>query len=56
MINNADDALKVFEIGKKNRVTGSTNYNEHSSRSHLITMINIKGKNDEEKLNIKSKL
>mmetsp|Transcript_102316 Transcript_102316/g.220880 ORF Transcript_102316/g.220880 Transcript_102316/m.220880 type:complete len:170 (-) Transcript_102316:135-644(-) len=55
-IKSAEDARKVFEIGKNNRAIGSTNYNEHSSRSHLITQIQMKGRNTEDKTVVHSKL
>lgn len=36
-----DDMLHVMNIGNKNRTTGFTNMNEHSSRSHAVFVIKI---------------
>lgn len=36
-----DDMLSVMNIGNKNRTTGFTNMNEHSSRSHAVFVIKI---------------
>ncbi|KAL4230043.1 Kinesin-like protein kif3a [Mactra antiquata] len=36
VVNNADDMDRIMTLGNKNRSTGSTNMNEHSSRSHAI--------------------
>lgn len=38
---NVDEMLHVMAQGNKNRTTGKTNMNEHSSRSHAIFMIKI---------------
>lgn len=38
---NVDEMLNVMAQGNKNRTTGRTNMNEHSSRSHAIFMIKI---------------
>ena len=38
---NVDEMLNVMSHGNKNRTTGRTNMNEHSSRSHAIFMIKI---------------
>lgn len=37
----AKDMLRAMNIGNKNRTTGMTNMNEHSSRSHAIFQIVI---------------
>jgi hypothetical protein len=37
----ADDMLRAMRIGNKNRTSGATNMNEHSSRSHAIFQIAI---------------
>lgn len=37
----ADEMQQVMQKGNKNRTTGRTNMNEHSSRSHAIFMIKI---------------
>jgi len=55
-VNNTKDALKVFNLGKNNRAVGSTNYNEHSSRSHLITQLLIKAKNVNDNSKLSAKL
>nr|CAB3259128.1 kinesin-like protein KIFC3 [Phallusia mammillata] len=44
-VNNLDDVNKVFETGKLNRATASTNMNEHSSRSHAVLMVTVSGVN-----------
>ncbi len=38
---NMSEIEHVMEVGNKNRSVGSTNMNEHSSRSHAIFIINI---------------
>lgn len=38
---NVDEMLNVMNKGNKNRTTGFTNMNEHSSRSHAIFLIKI---------------
>jgi len=35
----------VFETGRRNRVVASTNMNEHSSRSHCLLCVTVKGYN-----------
>lgn len=40
-IGNLEDAMSVIARGSANRATGSTNLNEHSSRSHLILSIDV---------------
>lgn len=37
----ASDMIRAMKIGNHNRTTGSTNMNEHSSRSHAIFQISI---------------
>lgn len=37
----AADMMKAMRIGNRNRTTGVTNMNEHSSRSHAIFQIAI---------------
>jgi len=39
------DVLKYMNIGKKNRASGKTNMNEHSSRSHSILTVSVQGHN-----------
>ncbi|XP_032811281.1 kinesin-like protein KIF3A isoform X1 [Petromyzon marinus] len=41
VVNNADDMDRIMTLGHKNRSVGSTNMNEHSSRSHAIFTITI---------------
>ncbi|KAK6299294.1 hypothetical protein J4Q44_G00308040 [Coregonus suidteri] len=41
VVNNADDMDRIMTMGHKNRSVGSTNMNEHSSRSHAIFSITI---------------
>nr|XP_018673165.1 kinesin-like protein KIFC3 [Ciona intestinalis] len=36
---------RLFEFGRSNRATASTNMNEHSSRSHAVLMVTVTGKN-----------
>lgn len=36
-----DEMLNIMSIGNKNRTTGFTNMNEHSSRSHAVFLIKI---------------
>lgn len=38
---NVDEMLNVMNTGNKNRTTGFTNMNEHSSRSHAVFLIKI---------------
>ncbi|CAM0948797.1 unnamed protein product [Alopecurus aequalis] len=40
-----DEAWDVLKTGSKARVVGSTNANEHSSRSHCIHCVMVKGEN-----------
>ncbi|XP_047050260.1 kinesin-like protein KIN-14R [Lolium rigidum] len=42
---NMDEAWDVLKTGSKARVVGSTNANEHSSRSHCIHCVMVKGEN-----------
>ncbi len=37
----ADDMERIMTLGNRNRSTGATNMNEHSSRSHAIFSITI---------------
>ncbi|CAG5123272.1 unnamed protein product, partial [Candidula unifasciata] len=36
---------QIFETGRRNRATASTNMNEHSSRSHCLLCITVTGRN-----------
>jgi Kinesin motor domain len=40
-VRNLADVMEVFAKGTNNRATTSTNLNEHSSRSHLIMLIEV---------------
>ncbi|XP_052279055.1 kinesin-like protein KIF3A [Dreissena polymorpha] len=41
VVNNADDMDRIMTLGNKNRMTGATNMNLHSSRSHAIFTVTI---------------
>lgn len=41
MCKSVDEMMHVMNIGNKNRTTGFTNMNEHSSRSHAVFLIKI---------------
>lgn len=43
-VNSPHEMKESFSIGTKNRSTGSTNMNEHSSRSHSVFIIEMKRK------------
>eukprot|EP00494_Astrolonche_serrata_P024904 UN25164 len=40
-INSYEELVKIFENGQRNRSTGVTNMNSHSSRSHLILSVYV---------------
>uniref|UniRef100_A0A8D0L5S6 Kinesin-like protein n=1 Tax=Sphenodon punctatus TaxID=8508 RepID=A0A8D0L5S6_SPHPU len=42
-VQSAEDINKVFEFGHINRATECTNLNEHSSRSHALLIITVRG-------------
>jgi hypothetical protein len=42
-VGGADDVVAVLQKGKQHRSTFATNMNEHSSRSHLVLTIYVKG-------------
>ncbi|KAG6476092.1 hypothetical protein ZIOFF_065328 [Zingiber officinale] len=44
-VTNMNEAWEVLQTGSKARAVGSTNANEHSSRSHCIHCVMIKGEN-----------
>ena len=48
----ADDALKLFNIGTKNRVVAMHNINNASSRSHCIFTINVEVTDSEDMNNV----
>jgi len=41
VVNNLQDVMEVFAHGSSNRATATTSLNEHSSRSHLILLVDI---------------
>ncbi|XP_071786480.1 kinesin-II 85 kDa subunit-like [Asterias amurensis] len=41
VVNNADDMDRIMTLGNSHRSVGSTNMNEHSSRSHAIFSITV---------------
>uniref|UniRef100_A0A0E0FEC4 Kinesin-like protein n=1 Tax=Oryza meridionalis TaxID=40149 RepID=A0A0E0FEC4_9ORYZ len=44
-VTNMNEAWEVLQTGSKARVVGSTNANEHSSRSHCMHCVMVKGEN-----------
>ncbi|KAG2622172.1 kinesin-like protein KIN-14R [Panicum virgatum] len=44
-VTNMNEAWEVLQTGSKARAVGSTNANEHSSRSHCIHCVMVKGEN-----------
>lgn len=44
-IHSFEEMEKIQNIGFNNRSTGRTNMNEHSSRSHCLTLINVTSRN-----------
>ncbi|XP_008573128.1 PREDICTED: kinesin-like protein KIFC3 isoform X2 [Galeopterus variegatus] len=42
-VRSVDDINKVFEFGHTNRTTEFTNLNEHSSRSHALLIVTVRG-------------
>ncbi|XP_006878798.1 PREDICTED: kinesin-like protein KIFC3 isoform X3 [Elephantulus edwardii] len=42
-VRSVDDINKVFEFGHSNRTTEFTNLNEHSSRSHALLIVTVRG-------------
>ena len=51
-----DDVIKTLKYGYKNRATGATNMNEHSSRSHCIVSVYVDAVNKTTKQKWKGKL
>ncbi|KAM6177503.1 kinesin-like protein KIFC3 isoform 7-T7 [Erethizon dorsatum] len=43
-VQSVDDINKVFEFGHTNRTTEFTNMNEHSSRSHALLIVTVRGR------------
>ncbi|KAI3642734.1 hypothetical protein MP228_012289 [Amoeboaphelidium protococcarum] len=44
VVSKPEDVVKLLKLGDKNRHTSTTDYNEHSSRSHAIFQITIESK------------
>ncbi|XP_043689012.1 kinesin-like protein KIN-14Q isoform X2 [Telopea speciosissima] len=44
-VNNMNEVWEVLQMGSSARAVGSTNVNEHSSRSHCIHCVMVKGEN-----------
>ncbi|KAG1348189.1 kinesin-like protein KIN-14R [Cocos nucifera] len=44
-VSNMDEVWEVLQTGSKARAVGSTNANEHSSRSHCIHCVMVRGEN-----------
>ncbi|XP_031112655.1 kinesin-like protein KIN-14Q [Ipomoea triloba] len=44
-VNNMNEVWEVLQTGSNSRAVGSTNANEHSSRSHCIHCVMVKGEN-----------
>ncbi|XP_037733469.1 kinesin-like protein KIFC3 isoform X6 [Chelonia mydas] len=42
-VRSVEDINKVFEFGRSNRVTEYTSLNEHSSRSHALLIVTVRG-------------
>ncbi|KGL79158.1 Kinesin-like KIFC3, partial [Tinamus guttatus] len=42
-VQSVEDINKVFELGHVNRATECTNLNEHSSRSHALLIVTVRG-------------
>ena len=40
-VNSVQDIERIMKLGQQNRSTGSHNFNEHSSRSHLVVTVYI---------------
>jgi kinesin family protein C2/C3 len=40
-----DDVVAIMKRGYKNRTTFATNMNEHSSRSHAMLSVHVRGMN-----------
>jgi len=51
-----EDVNKIFSICHSNRATASTNMNEHSSRSHAVLTVKVKGVNKTNNSKITGKL
>lgn len=41
-VNTIDDVMKLLKRGNLNRATASTDLNEHSSRSHMVLIVEVK--------------
>ena len=55
-VSNAEEVLDLLQVGSKNRSVGVTKMNEHSSRSHLVMMINCVNHNVSKQTSFTSKI
>jgi len=55
-VNNVDEVNEVFALGHRNRITATTDMNEHSSRSHSILMVTVYGVNKNTRTKITGKM
>lgn len=46
-ISSAEELMEVMRAAHKNRAVACTNFNEHSSRSHAVTKIMLRGKHED---------
>ena len=46
VVESAEDVEKLVKRGNRNRSVGAHNFNEHSSRSHLVVTVQIKRQHD----------
>eukprot|EP00752_Nemacystus_decipiens_P008634 g7710.t1 len=44
-VSTLDEVLRMLAVADKNRASACTNLNDHSSRSHLISSVNVRGVN-----------
>ena len=49
-VKSVEDIEKIIKLGQENRSVGSHNFNEHSSRSHLVVTVYIEQSVSEEKV------
>ena len=49
-VKSVEDIEKIIKLGQENRRVGSHNFNEHSSRSHLVVTVYIEQSVSEEKV------
>jgi hypothetical protein len=46
-VNSVQDIERIMKLGQENRSVGSHNFNEHSSRSHLVVTVYIERIDDD---------